>query len=209
MNIFFLSICVRRCARYHFDKHVVKMILELCQLLSTAWHMLDSTDAIDLTASGKIYKKTHHNHPCAIWTRAHVNNYNYVAKLALALCDEWRFRYGHPITKIHACEPKLLFLLSNPPTSISRSSAIEISKKNPLGFTLPMPQAMFEECKWRPTKLSAAVCMTAYRRYYMSTHKAHLTSWTRVGNFTTDFTDSTGSTLKKRVDLPKPYWWKK
>lgn len=196
MNIFFLSICVKRCARYHFDKHVVKMILELCQLLSTAWHVLDKDDAIVLMSDGKLLKKTHFNHPCGVWTRAHINNYMYVAKLALALCDEWRFRYNHPPTKLHKCEHKLIFLLANPPKTIMNSS-IKFSKNNPLGFTLPMPQAMFEECRWSEKKLSAASCMTAYRRYYMSKHKEHLTSWTKFD-----------PVLKKRVCLEKPYWWK-
>jgi hypothetical protein len=172
------------------------MILELCQLLSTAWHVLDKDDATVLMNEGNLLKKTHFNHPCAVWTRNHVNNYMYVAKLALALCDEWRFRYNHPSTKLHACEFKLIFLLANPPKSIMDSS-IEFSKNNPLGFTLPMPQAMFEECRWREKKLSAASCMTAYRKYYMSTHKEHLTSWTKFDPI-----------LKKRVDLEKPYWWK-
>jgi len=197
MNIFFLSICVKRCARYHFDKHVIKMILELCQLLCTAWHVLDSEEAFTLMNDHKLYKKTHQNHPCAIWARGHINNYIYVAKLALALCDEWRFRYDHPVHKIHGCESLLLFLIKNPPKSISKLR-IESSKNNPLSFTLPMPQAMFEECRWREKKMSAASCMTAYRKYYMSNHKKHLISWTKFDPI-----------LKKRVEMEKPYWWKK
>ena len=36
MNIFFLHSNPRRCAKYHSDKHLVKMILELTQLLTCA-----------------------------------------------------------------------------------------------------------------------------------------------------------------------------
>jgi len=36
MNIFYLDPQPRLCAQYHCDKHVVKMILEYAQLLSTA-----------------------------------------------------------------------------------------------------------------------------------------------------------------------------
>ena len=35
MNIFVLDDDIEKCARYHCDKHVVKMILESAQMLST------------------------------------------------------------------------------------------------------------------------------------------------------------------------------
>jgi hypothetical protein len=205
MNLFFLSICVKRCARYHFDKHM-KMILELCQLLCTAWHMLDESEA----KKHNLYRKTHYNHRCAVWVRAHINNYRYTVNLALALCDEWRFRYDHPPTKLHGSESILLFLKSNAPPSIP-TFHIPKHRNNPLCFTLPMPQAMPDECKYKPDKLSATCCMIAYRRYYMSKHKEDITTWT-VKN-----TDSLHrfslSHLRendevKRVNLPPIYWWK-
>lgn len=37
MNIFYLSDCPEQSAKDHCDKHVVKMILETAQLLSTAY----------------------------------------------------------------------------------------------------------------------------------------------------------------------------
>jgi len=36
MNIFILDEDIDKCAEYHVDKHVVKMILESAQLLCTA-----------------------------------------------------------------------------------------------------------------------------------------------------------------------------
>ncbi len=39
MNIFYLDHDTRKCAEMHNDKHVVKMILEYAQLLSTAHRM--------------------------------------------------------------------------------------------------------------------------------------------------------------------------
>jgi hypothetical protein len=45
MNIFYLSHMVARCAQWHCDKHVVKMILETAQLLYTAhWVLLEDPD---------------------------------------------------------------------------------------------------------------------------------------------------------------------
>ena len=40
VNVFFLDYDPQRAAQAHCDKHVVKMILETAQLLSTAWHEL-------------------------------------------------------------------------------------------------------------------------------------------------------------------------
>jgi Pyrimidine dimer DNA glycosylase len=174
MNIFFLSISIKRCAKYHFDKHVVKMILEYCQLLSTAWHILNNAQAQLYLKNGKIYRKTHVNHPCAIWTRQHINNYIFVAKLGLELCNEWRRRYDH--TRLHACETKLLFLLENVPLSIPVYS-IKKTKNNPKSFSLPMPQAMPTECKIN--KNSVHSCVLAYRNYYMSNYKKHLVMWNK------------------------------
>ena len=41
MNIFYLHNDVKTCAQMHNDKHVVKMILEYAQLLSTAHRVID------------------------------------------------------------------------------------------------------------------------------------------------------------------------
>ncbi len=39
MNIFILDLDVKKCAQYHVDKHVVKMILETAQLLCGVHHV--------------------------------------------------------------------------------------------------------------------------------------------------------------------------
>jgi hypothetical protein len=73
------------------DRHVVKMILETAQLLSTAHRLLDGTESID-TSSGRkkrvytlpderdavLYSATHANHPSAVWARQSVENYNWL-----------------------------------------------------------------------------------------------------------------------------------
>ena len=41
MNIFYLDDDPIQCAKWHVDKHIVKMITEYCQLLSTAHRVLD------------------------------------------------------------------------------------------------------------------------------------------------------------------------
>ena len=72
MNIFYLSNNTKKCAMMHNDKHVVKMILEYAQLLSTAHHELDGD------VSAVFYKPTHKNHPSAKWARDNINNYGYI-----------------------------------------------------------------------------------------------------------------------------------
>ena len=86
MNIFILDSDFDTCVRYHVDKHVVKMITEYAQLLSTA---------VRLTGVDAGYKITHQNHPCAIWTRESLSNWLWLRDLSEALNLEYRFRYNH------------------------------------------------------------------------------------------------------------------
>lgn len=171
MNIFFLSMSIRKCASYYFDKHVIKLIVEYTQLLSCAWHILDSPQAQIYLKEQKIYKPTHVNHPCSIWVRQHINNYLYVCQLGLQLCHEWRKRYKHQ--KIHACEPKLQFLLNHQPPM--PTDVIQKNKYNPKGLLVPLPQSMPISYK----SMRSSVCQTvkAYRRYYQSVEKQHIRQW--------------------------------
>lgn len=66
MNIFILDTDPIVAAKYLCDKHIVKMAVESCQLLSTA-----------LPQDKAPYKHTHINHPCAkpIETITSIRNY--------------------------------------------------------------------------------------------------------------------------------------
>jgi len=88
MNIFILDLNHEKNAQYHADKHVVKMILESAQLLSSAVRM----SGIDAG-----YKLTHKNHPCAIWTRESLSNWLWLHDLTMALNDEYRYRYNKKV----------------------------------------------------------------------------------------------------------------
>lgn len=141
MNIFYLSNNVKKCARYHVNKHVVKMILESAQLLCTAIWL----------AGGQAHcKPTHKNHPSAIWARASKANWLWLKSLALALCDEYSFRYQ----KTHKLEPIINELICP-----------DIPD---LPFTQPTP-AMPDEYKH-------ANSLIAYRNYYKY-GKKHLHDW--------------------------------
>jgi hypothetical protein len=86
MNIFVLDSDLRKCAEYHCDKHVVKMILESAQLLSSACR---------LSGLDEGYKLTHQNHPCAVWTRQSEDNFLWLADLAHFLNEEYKARFNH------------------------------------------------------------------------------------------------------------------
>ena len=102
MNIFFLDYDVVKCAKYHCDKHVVKMILETAQLLCSAHHV---------TGGSAPYKLSHKNHPCSIWARKSLSNYLYLCELGLELSKEYTYRYG----KRHKSQDVIEWCLINKP----------------------------------------------------------------------------------------------
>jgi len=159
MNIFYLDKDPQTCAEMHNDKHVVKMILEVGQLLSTAHRVIDGEQYIDASSGRKIkrwklndsrenilYKATHVNHPSNIWARETEANYNWLYKLFMHLCLEYTHRYG----KTHMTQVKLAIDLSRPPINIKKA-----------GMTA-MPQAMPDYCKVEGDSVAA------YRKYYIN-----------------------------------------
>lgn len=88
MNIFVLDNNINKCAEYHCDKHVVKMILEYAQMLSTT---------LRLSGEELGYKATHINHPCNIWVRESLSNWLYLKNLLVLLNDQYRSRYDKDV----------------------------------------------------------------------------------------------------------------
>jgi hypothetical protein len=150
-------------AKMMCDKHVIKMILESCQLLSTAHHVLDGDVVVVDTGKRKyktsictrknICKATMINHPCTIWARETRANYLWLWKHAYSLCKEYTARYG----KIHAMESMLMDGLFNPPSNIKK------------GKLTPFAQAMPEQYK-------DSNAVIAYRKYYIN-EKARFAKW--------------------------------
>lgn len=84
MNIFVLDSDINKCAEFHCDQHVVKMILESVQLLCTA---------LNKKGFSTPYKSTHAKHPCVLWVERSYDNFNWLRDLTLALNREYRYRY--------------------------------------------------------------------------------------------------------------------
>ena len=84
MNIFILDNDIKKCAQYHCDQHVVKMILESVQMLCTA---------LNKKGFSTPYKSTHIKHPCVLWVEQSFGNFSWLTDLALALNTEYRYRF--------------------------------------------------------------------------------------------------------------------
>lgn len=167
MNIFYLHNDPVTCAQQHVDKHVVKMILEYAQLLSTAHRVLDGTQSVGVSKTGRkqtryvlsdsresvLYSATHINHPSAVWVRKSDSNYRWLFSLYQALMDEYTYRYG----KVHKCSA-LERALATPPSNIASGK-----------FTEPTP-AMPEEF------IVSGDSIKSYMNYYNGS-KQRMFSW--------------------------------
>lgn len=131
LNIFVLDADYRKAAQMACDRHCVKMILESTQLLCTS---------ILIHGGDAPYKKTHSRHPSTIFTAKTKQNWLWVRNYALALCEEYTYRYK----KIHKCQAIIESLV---PTVI------------PDGSLTSFPQAM-------PDAFKRKDVVEAYRTYY-------------------------------------------
>jgi hypothetical protein len=173
MNIFVLAQDPKLCAQMHCDKHVVKMILETAQLLSTAHRVLDGEEMIVKTTGlnkrikkewhlsddrdTALYKATHINHPSAVWARENSTNYSWLYSLFIELNNEYTYRYG----KIHKCMSMREFLRKSP------NHIPHTGSKTPYPLTMP------DDCK-----LINQPVTESFRNYYKM-KKSEFAKWTR------------------------------
>jgi hypothetical protein len=155
MNIFFLSESPEEAAKYHCNKHVLKMIVESWQMLSTAHWFADEKFANKAHEIGVISYPAFLHHPCTVWARGSKANYRWLADLGVHLCHEYYFRWSMSRLrqKVHKLYKPLKWLRRNVP---------DLPHKT---FTYP-PQIMPNWCK-----VDGHTVM-AYRQYYVVV-KAH------------------------------------
>lgn len=168
MNIFYVSPDPVQAAQWMVDKHVVKMILESAQLLSTAHRVLDGREIVGKSKTGRnakrwvlddardavLYQATHINHPSAVWARKSIENYNWLAEHLFALGEEYTYRYG----KTHKCFGELSYQLQSPPKNLTNYDMTT------------MPSAM------APEYVVSEDPIVNYRNYY-KIGKANMHSW--------------------------------
>jgi len=151
MNIFALDNDPVTAAQMQCDKHVVKMVLETAQMLSTVHHEYGSQWVEGL------YRPTHRKHPCTIWAGENTANYRWLMYHFKALAGEYCYRYDRE----HLSWQKLNGMLDHcPPT-------IEIASE-----CTPFARAMPEQYKWFDDPVDS------YRMYY-AFEKAHILQYTR------------------------------
>lgn len=168
MNIFYIHRNPTVAAQMMVNSHVVKMIMESAQILSTAHRLLDGEMYLAKTKSGRNVKRwrlsdqvmeaglcaaTHINHPSVVWCRQSATHYCWLYNHFLGLLDEYTYRYD----KVHAYASKI-DLLKQLPLNIGSAA-----------FTDP-PPAMDK------TFIISEDAVENYRNYYIA-GKEHLHKW--------------------------------
>ena len=155
MNIFVTDQCPIQSARNLPDKHVVKMPLETCQMLSIIYsdwyygigqlHKLDGTPYA--TKHGAFRK-----HPCTIWAAESYWNLSWLISHGMALCDEYTARFH----KQHACQLAITEAITIFESAFDFN--VDIYKDSlPMTFTRAMPESI---------KFDTTIdTITAYKRY--------------------------------------------
>lgn len=130
MNLFFLEEDVESNANAHCDQHVIKIPVEIAQLLYTSiynslgkdtqlYKTAVKTAPLTLSSGERGYKPTHIHSPLVAWVS---KNFLRVVNYGLSLCKEYSWRYG----KQHAVQRHLLWLKENAP-KCEESSEIVLS----------------------------------------------------------------------------------
>lgn len=141
MNIFHLDKNPMICARYHCDKHVVKMILETAQMLSTAYQR-------HFGINNELYKPAYPKHPMTLWVGDSKENFLWALDLLNHLLNQYTLRYK----KIHSTNRIYDILIS-----------LDINNFVSKGFTNP-PLCMPDIYKCNDYVLS-------YKNYYINEKK--------------------------------------
>jgi hypothetical protein len=181
MNLFILSLIQKEIAESMKDKHVSKILLEAVQMLCSARRIVEPDDDV---INERIYKLAHKNHPVTIWCRKSRANFVWALDLAEELHNEWRFRYGHPKTKIHKSYRVAMFLRENIPSE----DAFEAVGLTP--FALAMPD-----------KYKSDDPVLSYRNYYMSEEKQKIASWCKKRGKPTWYVVNDEALFKKELRI--------
>ncbi|MEY3920409.1 MAG: hypothetical protein RL634_170 [Bacteroidota bacterium] len=156
MNIFVNDQCPVLSAAALPDKHIVKMPLETCQMISVIyskwyydWGTIPKKDETPYNTEKGAFR----NHPCTQWAAKSHENLAWLIRHGYALCNEYRHRYG----KDHACMKGLEVAEDIFTTKSGREISIY---KNVVEFTRAMPD------EW---KLDTSIdTFEAYKRYIAS-----------------------------------------
>jgi len=184
MNLFYLDENHDTNARYHIDKHVIKMILEAAEMLCKAHWVQDCLgyvpriltkeeyrEVLEFTAPYKslppeerlypyLGQASHYQHPSTVWVRSSYENYAWTYCYMEALEAERKFRN---------------------PNGVIQHKAVTLMRKVPLldipdvGFTkFALAMKVMKEC--HPEYYDEENPVQSYRYFYMA-DKSNFASW--------------------------------
>lgn len=131
MNIFILHEDPKEAAIMHCERHILKMIIEHTQMLAASYYhtigisrkkeIAENQEKVsqlfkgfprkDEDGNDKPYAITHVNHPCTVWTRESLTNFNWLLDCTKYMCEEFTYRYGGK----HSVEFIIDWMYENPP----------------------------------------------------------------------------------------------
>jgi len=151
MNIFVTSSDPWESARVLPDKHIVKMPLETCQMLSIVcsekWgHGFGTIPKADGTPYST-EKGAFRNHPCTKWANEFVMNWQWLLHHGIALCDEYKMRYGKTHTCFHSLLAAQEILPTGDPTGRSGKGPKNFVFAGPDEFKLDTSISIYDKYK--------------------------------------------------------------
>ena len=156
MNLFYLNPNSEASARNLCDKHVPKMLLETCQMLSTAVR----NQVPHLIKGDTVYKTAYPNHPMTKWVGDSYYNFMWAFTHAKQINAEYNYRFG----KIHKSE-RILDTIHRFKQDIHESYC----KNDNMDMTT-IPQCMPDQYKNKDNPVEA------YRNYYFH-EKKYFAKW--------------------------------
>lgn len=180
MNIFILDENIEKSAQAHNDRHIIKMPLEMAQMLSTNLYVLNgiTSKAQSFREEEKLkvifkdfpkkssaserfrdyYMMYNPNHPCTMWLRESEENTRYGIHLMYHMLNEYKYRYNKQGILYDIC----LWMNDNYNFELFQNKELT-----------PFAQAL-------PVELQNENAVVAYRNYYMR-DKRHLAKWSKRG----------------------------
>ena len=196
MNIFLLALCPSWCSEHYCDVHVIKIILEIAQMLCTAKALCDNNgkklEPKDLMLGcdmpEKTYGLTHTKHPWVLALCLSTACYTWAAELGMRLCEVYTKRFK----RTHASEKLIYHLghvgLRNPQRDLEFNAGTLVAdfsvetwgwrygyliKGNFCKFRAPL--CMPEDCLVKNPDESYNP-VESYRNYYIK-YKAYMAKW--------------------------------
>ena len=191
MNIFVTDADPIQSARNLPDKHIVKMPLETCQMLSIIYSDWYYGVGKLYKSDGNPYRTAHgafRNHPCTQWAAANQYNLAWLIRHGYALCAEYTARYG----KVHTC----FDVISQSERIYHRSFdiiSLSYASQQVTSFTRAMPESI---------KFDTSIdTITAYKQY-LNTKPWLATNYLRIPSRKPSFIITTMTTTPNKSDLP-------